>query len=924
MLCYLFDMLFDIFEKEPGFKHFHMDSQTMPVQDFLEAFPEKAGLVEKYVKEGKLAIGPWFCLPDEYCVGGESLIRNLLLGHKIGKKFGGVSKTGYSPFGWGQISQMPQIYMGFGIDMMSFYRGLNQYMAPKSEFIWESPDGTRILASRLSKRPRYNIWYIVQRPAYWNQKDENNRVMFWKDGNAPFKFVDMEKCEWDYQYAHPIFGYFEENVPARAGQALREQDGDWTTQHRFWSAGHDSSCPDVREVRMIEDCNKAVGDEAEVFHSTVKALQDGIKANVKMDELRVLKGEMHNPFTKGFVSMLMGWVTSARTYIKQDNFRTERDITYYAEPMAVFASLCGAPYPQTFIDLAYNFLLQNHGHDSIGACGRDVVYEDVLYRSRQSREISGCVMERAMMDIAGDIDLSGWTSSDMAIVVYNPTPFKRSEVLEGVVEIPGEWECGGFEILDDKGAKVKMQICEKASNSFSIVQSPNDTANTFPATRYYVRAELHDLPGMGYRTYKAVPVKNPRFPQPKTMLASVQTMENEFIMVKINSNGTLDITDKATGREYRGMGYFRDTGETGNPWEHIPPQRDIMLTTLNERAKVTLVNDGELETSFRVEIDWSLPEGRSVDEKTRSGHFKPYRIVNMVTLRKGSRWVDIITGIDNNVEDHYLQVSFPTGIKARTVEAQGQFDVISRQIEKVDYSFFDEIPMTENPINSFVDISDGKTGMAFLNEGLKAYEAHDDSDNTVSLTLLRCYPLRICVTQEMIDYSKIDKGSQCIGVQEFHYAIMPHAGNWEDGKIWQASEQFNLKLTALQIGAAGYGKNLTVKSFLELKEEGLHVSAVKRSEDGGGWVVRLFNPYDLTIKNSIRLNDGFTGSQSIQSPVERVRDEFELPKGKGRKWSGVRLVNLEELPESDLKMDDEGWVNFEITKKKILTIEFIS
>lgn len=107
MLGYLLDMLFDIFEKEPNFKHFHLDSQTMPIQDYLEAYPEKAELVKKYVSAGKLAIGPWFCLPDEFCVGGESLIRNLLLGHKIAKRFGGVSKTGYSPFGWGQISQMP-------------------------------------------------------------------------------------------------------------------------------------------------------------------------------------------------------------------------------------------------------------------------------------------------------------------------------------------------------------------------------------------------------------------------------------------------------------------------------------------------------------------------------------------------------------------------------------------------------------------------------------------------------------------------------------------------------------------------------------------------------------------------------------------------------------------------------------------------
>ena len=126
MLGYMLDMLMDILEKYPEFRHFHLDSQTMPVQDYLEVYPEKKELFKKYVSEGRIGIGPWFCLPDEFCVGGESLIRNQLLSHKIGKEMGGISKTGYSPFGWGQISQLPQIYAGFDIHFASFYRCVNE------------------------------------------------------------------------------------------------------------------------------------------------------------------------------------------------------------------------------------------------------------------------------------------------------------------------------------------------------------------------------------------------------------------------------------------------------------------------------------------------------------------------------------------------------------------------------------------------------------------------------------------------------------------------------------------------------------------------------------------------------------------------------------------------------------------------------
>ncbi len=922
MLGYLMDMLFDIFEKEPEFKHFHLDSQTMPVQDYLEVYPEKAGLIKKYVTAGKLAIGPWFCLPDEFCVSGESLVRNLLLGHSMAKEFGGVSKTGYAPFGWGQISQMPQLYAGFGIDVTSFYRGLNPYIAPKSEFYWESPDGTRILASRLGKRPRYNVWYILQRPVYWNQQDEDNRVMSWKAGGAPFRFIDTDKHEIDYQYAHPAFAYHEEHVPERARQAIEEQDDDWTQPHRLWSAGHDSSCPDIREARMIADSDRALGEEADVFHSTMKAFQDGIKACADPD-WPVLRGEMHNPSTKGSVSTLYGWITSARTYIKQMNFQNEAELTTYAEPMAVFAGLLGAPYPRQFVDLAYNYLLQNHGHDSIGTCGRDIVYEDMIFRYRQSREICSCLMERAMMDIAGSIDLSSWSAEEMALVVYNPAPFKRTEVMSAILEIPLEWECNRFALVDEDDRQVPVQVSETITPFHQIVQSPNDVANTFPSSRYHIRVEFPDVPGLGYRTFAVKPVVNSRAIQPKTLRTGPQTMENDYLTVSINANGTLDVTEKATGKAYSGIGYFTDSGEIGNPWEHVSPENDTVMTTLNARADVSLIRDGELEASYRISIDWALPEGRSQDERRRSDVLKSYPIVNTVTLRKGQPWVEIVTELDNTVEDHYLQVAFPSNIAADHVMAQGQFDVIQRPIAKPDYTLYDEQPMTEQPVNSFVDISDGQVGVALLNEGLKAYSADDDAARTMSVSLLRCFPLRICVTAEMQDYSRIDKGSQCLGKQRFRYAIMPHSGDWEQGGVWQASEQFNYRLQSAQIGPSQHGTQPLSRSFLELKNNGLHISAIKQSESGEGWIVRLFNPSDSTINSAIRLNGGYSGPTHTQSPVERVQAEFALPKDKGMQWNRVRVVSLEELPERDLVMDDEGWVNFEITKKKILTLEFL-
>jgi hypothetical protein len=927
MLVYMLDMLLDILEKEPEFKSFHMDSQTIPLQDYLEIRPERRDQIVQYIKEGRLLIGPWFVLPDEFCVGGESLVRNLLLGHRQAKEWGGVSKTGYSPFGWGQLSQMPQLYSSFGIPFASFYRGVNTDVAPNSEFRWQSPDGTEIVGSRLAARPRYNIWYVVQRPALFNREDENDRLAHWNNGGGPFRLADGEFNEIDMRYARPEFNYHGGNVPARARQALEEQDGEWTTEHRFWSCGHDSSCPDIREVRMIKDCAKALEGKADVFHSTFEDFQKGVVESASSD-LPLTVGEMRYYYTEGSSSVLFGWITSARMDVKKINYCSERLLGDYAEPMAGFASLIGAAYPRGFLDQAWNHLLQNHGHDSIGCCSRDVVPEDMLFRYRQADEISTCVMEQAFADIAGAIDMGGKAKDDVAVVAWNSLPQSRTEIAELILDVPKDLDAKDIRLADENGAEFPYQVIE-TTDRYTVVQNPNDCANMMAMERYHFYAELPGLPGSGYRTYFVKPrekwskTSDKQRTLTRTIIGKPNGMENEFLSVTIRPNGALAVTDKQTGRSWTDLGYFRDRSEIGNPWEHVGVPFEEVLDTLGEKARIARVLAGELVTTYRVELDWELPRGRSADETRRSADRVPCRIVNLVTLRKGQPWVEIETTIENNAEDHYLQVSFPTNVSSETTIASTPFDVVERGIKLPDPSRYDEDLQTEHPMDRFVAIEDGNAGVALLNEGLKAYEPHDDDEQTLSLTMLRCFPLRICVTNlEMTDYSNQDNGSQCLGTHTFKYAFMPYTGTVESAGVWQAAERFNHGVRVAQIGPSAGGKLPLTHSFLDIENEALHVSAVKQSESGEGWIVRLFNPTDGTLGGRICLNGGMT-PPAAQSPVERQAADFALPTDTGRKWSRARLVDLEENEIEEIPLDADGAVSLDVTKKKIVTLEFL-
>ena len=144
----LIDHLLDLLDRDPEFRCFHLDGQTLLLEDYLEIRPENEERLRRHIREGRLLIGPWYKQNDGFLVSGEATIRSLLIGHRIARHFGGVMKVGYLPNQFGNISQMPQILRGFGIESCIFGRG---FLPNGScmEFIWQGADGSRVLANSL-------------------------------------------------------------------------------------------------------------------------------------------------------------------------------------------------------------------------------------------------------------------------------------------------------------------------------------------------------------------------------------------------------------------------------------------------------------------------------------------------------------------------------------------------------------------------------------------------------------------------------------------------------------------------------------------------------------------------------------------------------------------------------------------------------
>jgi mannosylglycerate hydrolase len=146
-LVRLTDRLLELLERNPEFRYFVFDGQAIILEDYFEIRPENRERLKALVQAGRIEIGPWYVLPDEFLVSAESLIRNLQIGHRLAGENGGVMKVGYVPDSFGHIAQLPQILRGFNIDNFVFTRGLgDEEERLGTEFLWVAPDGNRVLA----------------------------------------------------------------------------------------------------------------------------------------------------------------------------------------------------------------------------------------------------------------------------------------------------------------------------------------------------------------------------------------------------------------------------------------------------------------------------------------------------------------------------------------------------------------------------------------------------------------------------------------------------------------------------------------------------------------------------------------------------------------------------------------------------------
>ena len=876
------DQLFSIFEENDDYRAFLLDGQAVMLEDYLEVRPERTEDVRKWLEEKRLFVGPWYSLIDNNLVDPESIVRNLLYGTRLSKKYGACMKEGYLISSFGHCGQIPQIFAGFGIHSILFSRGISEWQT-RSELLWEAPDGTRALALHLPDRYTKSNWfYLVHRPGCVGRDAMDWKYRWPADGpvhaadaesanhywwRTRERFLTDEKC-----WIECVENLIEKCLSVSSIPILLAMDG---VDHLF---------PHKDVPAIIRTANQHFGREV-LVHSSLPAYIEEVRKCIEKDnvELEVKTGEMRRPMKVPGFNQLLAGTASARMRMKLLNSAAETALIRLAEPLCSLSFLHGSEYPKPFLDQAWKLLMKNHAHDGICGTSTDAVHDAMADRYKRARNLADFLSYEAMKELAVQIDTTRLEKREMALTVFNTAGFRRSPVIRAVVDIPYEWNASGVTICDLEGVNVPFLLLTKQKQEREIL-ADHEAQLGFLCLRIELEFLASDLPSFGYKTFivKPGPWLNKSIPerigrQLPCRTPGPRSIENEYLHITAESDGSLTMIDKCSGRIFSGLNVLASSGDIGDSTLYLPPMEDSTLFSSGFNAGIEIVESGPLRASLK--ITWKMeipaccePRAKFVELVETAQPFKARRsrelveetVSSCVTLSFGSRRVEVKTVVENRARDHRLRVLFPSGAsKASSWIADAPFDIVKRDISLPDTTDWAEPWPETQPIRSWCAVSDGERGLALFCRGIPEAACIDDSSRTIAFTLLRS-------TRRSIgeDYSL--EGPQSLGTHIFEYAIQPFGGEWTEQGFPRAAADFLTPPRAV-LSASGREGTLPLEReifCLEVEPEksagNLALAAIKKAEEGEGLILRLSNPSPEPLSVSVIAHEDLAPPRELQ------------------------------------------------------------
>jgi len=910
-LVHQLDALLDLMERRPEYRFFHLDGQTCLLEDYVQIRPGNRRRLEALIRAGRILVGPWFVMPDEGLMSGESLVRNLLLGHQLSREWGGrPMPVGFVSDVFGHVSQLSQILAGFGITAAWIHRGTGQADGEKTELLWIGADGSQTLLVKAQQDAGYQDF------KEYRDKD-------------PKTLADYEARKLARSHVHILFGMDgSDHEPAR-----------WDTPEAIW-----------RVNRYFSQTRAVHSSLPRYFAQLDKAL--GTSGRRRLQRFR---GELRHPAISGLWSEVFHGTGSARVTLKQANDDIEYLLARLAEPLNAWAVRLGAETQKLWLDLAWRYLMLNHPHDSICGCSIDQVHRDMVYRFDQARLIGRNAVGESMQDIADRIDAAKFAGDDQIVTAFNLAAAYSGPVSRLNVELPvglvdRQREQGLWPVLFDEAGRpvpIRVLACDKAVRPEPFMHkfrgtSPQMRISIVPVDRLELLAETA-LPPLGYRTYRVGFAARPPRPTLPVVTANrrARSIENDLVRLVARADGRVDLYDKATGTRFAGLNEFEDCGDAGQGYDHFYPATDTVVRSSDRRlcavrrvavSATGLTGTLEMALAMRVPADLLDDRGQPLPAGQIKGSRRSDRRVELVikarfTLVAGSRRVDCRLEFVDPASRHRLRAIFPTHRQTDAWYGDTAFDLVRREIRLPSGRKWVEAPRPEQPIKNLVAVCDRRAGLALLTRGLNEAAVLDGlarRGQPIALTLYRNFVQRL--SNELTHDS--DRAPACV-----EYALLPFTPDGaspplelfrevdlyklpplcysrsprllEDEARMSTYENVNAidpadhpKLAAVLRSAARAARPPLVRDqpkgslaqrFVRIDGPAV-ISTVKVAEGeagrpGSATIIRLFNPLGRRV--TIRIEPSFAFSRAARTdlqerPVERGRPQGRLAVRQGR------------------------------------------
>lgn len=794
-LIRLIEKVLNLMNNNQKFKHFYLDGQMIILEDYFEIIKENEDLLNK-IRDKKILVGPWYILPDEFLVMGESLIRNYLLGIQVAKKFNiPLSTVGYLPDMFGHNAYTPTILKELGLDVAVLWRGVDEKIK-ETEFYWESPDDNKVLV-------------VYLRNSYSNGAHFGENIREVKE-RLKNEISNLSKCS--------------------------------TTKNILIMNGTDHEFPNSEFFEMIEELKKELNVEIE--NSTIEKYIDEI--NKENLQLKKLVGELRNPK----VAHILKDITSTRIELKLLNFENQIIFLRYLEPLKAFLKMSKKSELTNTTKLWKN-ILKSQPHDSICGCGIDEIHMDTEVRLRNSLELG-------ISTTAGSInDLMKGSSNNQNIelVVFNPFEHENETLISGLIKFDKNF--GNIEVFDEEGNRIDSYIesIDKSINPFKnnrfqgiggsdylnkisfLIDFQNiSNPKTVLESDYINLNFFAKLKPLSFTKFQVRSVVSKKHDNKQVLSPS---FENDFFVFELNKDGSFNLFDKLNEIKYESVNYFEDIGDIGDEYNFSYIPDDVPIKSLNYQYENLIIKDFSFMKIISFDLNMKIPESFNIARKSRSFKKKNLKFSVTYKLYKKLSRIDVNVKLFNDSNDHKTMFVVNIPEKIKYVENNGYFGIINHPVDIRKFSEdFSEENVSRYAAESFVVFRGKKSKIAIVTRGIHEYETHYENNGIkASFTLLRSieYLSRDDLSTRKGHAGPFLKtpGAQEHGIYELEYSfiLLENAINKE---IYKKAYQFLLK------PILAISKGMSELPHFEFGES-IFLTAFKIAENNKGIILRVMN-----------------------------------------------------------------------------------